>query len=301
MARPGIQKHLDIAPLLRCPLCHAAMRATGSSVRCERGHDFAVSSKGFLNLVPNQPPLKGYDEEFFASRRRVMERGYYDCVKRALLDAVASEGFTPDASSPSGGKGARPVILDAGCGEGTYAKALGDALGETADSTRRGTVIGMDLARDGVRCAARGGGPERWLVADLANIPLADGSVDVIANVFTPANYAEFGRVLKPSGILIKVIPASGHMRELRRLAGDRLRHAGFSDHGVAEHLERHMRVRSRLRVTGTSDVSPKDAPDLIRMSPVAFGLGESEIDACALTRITVDAEVLVAQVGEEA
>ena len=72
MARPGIQKHLDIASLLQCPLCHERLHAITCSLRCARGHDFAISSKGFLNLIPQQGPLKGYDEAFFTSRQRVM-------------------------------------------------------------------------------------------------------------------------------------------------------------------------------------------------------------------------------------
>ena len=49
------------------------MHARQSSVVCESGHDFAISAKGFLNLIPHQKPLKGYDETFFASRQRIMD------------------------------------------------------------------------------------------------------------------------------------------------------------------------------------------------------------------------------------
>lgn len=280
MARPGIQKHLEIAPLLRCPLCHAPLRAAASSVRCDRGHDFAISAKGFLNLIPHQAPLKGYDEAFFASRQRIMEHGYYRDVQTAVVNAV---GERADAA----------VIVDAGCGEGSYAKAIAQALGSAPNAP---TVLGLDIAKDGIRVAARGGGIVRWLVADLANIPLADSSVDVVLNVFTPANYAEFLRVLKPGGMLIKVIPAPLHMHELRELAGDRLIKTGFVDHGVAEHLERHMRIVSRTRVTQTSPVAPEDTADLVRMSPVAFGINQRELGLASLTSITVDAEIICAQ-----
>lgn len=277
MARPGIQKHLDIARLLRCPLCGEPLHATACSVRCTRGHDFAISSKGFLNLIPQQGALRGYDEAFFASRQRVMEAGYYRALNEALIHALEDLNLSEN-----------PVIIDAGCGEGSHLKAIASRLG--------GTCIGIDIAKDAVRCAARGGGAERWLVADLANMPVQDHSVDVILNVFTPANYAEFQRILKPNGALVKVVPAPGHMHELRQLAGCNLSHVDVQDHGVAEHLTRHMDLAGRTRTTQTGAVTRELARDLARMSPVTFGMDTQSLDLDALTRITVDAEILIAR-----
>lgn len=276
MARPGVQKHLGIAELLRCPLCGAEMHARQSSVACESGHDFAISAKGFLNLIPHQKPLKGYDETFFASRQRIMEHGYYREVHQAVTASLNELASTA-------------TVIDAGCGEGSYAKDVARALPHS-------TVLGLDIAKDAIRVAARGGGPVRWLVADLANIPLSDSTVDAILNVFTPANYDEFKRVLKPGGMLVKVIPAPQHMHELRELAGEQLSEADFVDHGVSEHLMRHMNVVSRARVTQTSPVQAEDALDLVRMSPVAFSIEEHALDLDSLTHITVDAEIICAQ-----
>lgn len=276
MARPGIQKHLQIAHLLTCPICGAAMHAREASVACENGHDFTVSSKGFLNLIPHQKPLKGYDEAFFTSRQRIIAHGCYDAVREGVVRALD-------------GLGAAPVVVDAGCGEGSYAKAV-------AAEDARATVIGLDIAKDAIRVAARGGGPVRWLVADLANIPLADSCADAVLNVFTPANYEQFRRVLAPGGLLVKVIPAPLHMRELRALAGDQLSEAGFVDHGVAEHLERHMHIVNRERVTQTTAIPAEAVEDLVRMSPIAFGTRAETLDLDALEQITVDAEIICAQ-----
>lgn len=252
------------------------MHARQSSVACESGHDFAISAKGFLNLIPHQKPLKGYDETFFASRQRIMEHGYYREVHQAVAASLNELASTA-------------TVIDAGCGEGSYAKDAARALPHS-------TVLGLDIAKDAIRVAARGGGPVRWLVADLANIPLSDSTVDAILNVFTPANYDEFKRVLKPGGMLVKVIPAPQHMHELRELTGEQLTETGFVDHGVSEHLMRHMNVVSRARVTQTSPVQPEDALDLVRMSPIAFSIEEHALDLGSLTHITVDAEIICAQ-----
>ena len=95
---------------------------------------------------------------------------------------------------------------------------------------------------------------------------------------------------------MIKVVPAERHMVELRQLAAEHLAHAPFDDHGVAEHLARHMRIASRRHITQTSPVCRQDAGDLIRMSPVAFDIAEDELDPDALASITVDAEIIVAR-----
>ena len=133
-------------------------------------------------------------------------------------------------------------------------------------------------------------------MADLANMPIRNHSVDVVLNVFTPANYTEFQRILKHDGMLVKVIPGPDHMHELRDLACDRLAHSVMQDHGVAEHLSRHMELTTRARVTQTSYVSPELARDLVRMSPVTFGMDPDELELDKLTNITVDAEVLCAR-----
>lgn len=279
MARPGIQKHLDIARLLRCPHCGGPMAAREADVVCPRGHTYPVAAKGYLTLQDRVPTLKGYDRGFFEARQRVFQAGHYRDLVNLVCRQVSRKLEEVDGAG---------VVVDAGCGEGTYAKAIQSAC--------HSLTIGLDLAKDGIQCAARGGGLERWIVADLASIPLADHVADIMVNVFTPANYAEFSRALKPGGWLIKVVPAANHMRELRELVQDRLVRKSFDDHGVAEHMERSFGVAERMRVTQTTPVAPREAADLIKMSPVAFNMDESGLDAGSLDSITVDAEILLAR-----
>lgn len=255
------------------------MAARDADVACPRGHSYPVAAKGYLTLLDRVPVLKGYDREFFEARQRAFAAGHY----RALMNEVCSQ-----VSRGLEQAGERGVVVDAGCGEGAYAKAI--------EASLHPLTIGLDLARDGIQCAARGGGPVRWIVADLASIPLADRTANVIVNVFTPANYAEFSRVLKPGGWLIKVVPAENHMRELRELVQDHLVQKAFHDHGVARHMERSFGLTERVRVTQTTPVAPQEAADLIKMSPVAFNMDGIEPDANALDAITVDAEILIAR-----
>jgi 23S rRNA (guanine745-N1)-methyltransferase len=55
------------------------------------------------------------------------------------------------------------------------------------------------------------------VVADVwQRLPVADGSVDVLLDVFAPRNPAEFRRVLDGSGVLLTVTPAPEHLWEIR-------------------------------------------------------------------------------------
>ena len=44
---------------------------------------------------------------------------------------------------------------------------------------------------------------------------------DVILNILSPANYAEFTRLLKPDGLFVKVVPENDYLKELRNVFYD--------------------------------------------------------------------------------
>ena len=44
--------------------------------------------------------------------------------------------------------------------------------------------------------------------------------IDVLFNIFTPANYQSFYRILKKDGIMVKVIPGAEYLKEFRDAAG---------------------------------------------------------------------------------
>jgi len=177
------------------------------------------------------------------------------------------------------------VVLDAGCGDGTFTKRL-----------QGKTTVGIDLSKDAILLAARGGGPILWAVGDLTGLPVADMSVDVVLNLFSPAHYAEFTRVLKPDGTLLKLVPGEGYLREIRTLMGDRLRKERYSNEAVVSHLSERLRVTDRVPVTYTLPLTREQAADFIRMTPLTFGAEPEALDASALKQITIDVEILIAK-----
>lgn len=326
-----MRKYMDNAALFRCPVCAAAsakaieepadhshdgrdsqgiaeaiermdLHPRGSALVCEAGHTFDVSHKGYVNFVPAQKPLKGYSKAFFEARREFLSWGYYDHVLQAVSQVVLKA--TADARVND-----RFRVLDAGCAEGYYLRGIRQAIqstdakvdkaqAESAEATSgtgpiapTGTLlIGADISKDAVRLAAGGGDPNLWIVDDVANLALADASMDCILNVFTPANYREFRRVLRHGGMLVKVVPGPRHLEQLRRALGD-----GDHDEGdVMRIFQRNCDTTAVIPATRTFDVPPERVPTLIGMTPLAFRLDEAQRRKIMVSRITIDARVLV-------
>ena len=77
----------------------------------------------------------------------------------------------------------------------------------------------FDLSKESIQLAAKSDHEwkVKWFVGDLARLPLLDQSMDLLLDIFSPANYQEFKRVLAPDGRLIKVIPTPSHLQEIRQ------------------------------------------------------------------------------------
>lgn len=270
----GVTYDLPVA-LLRCPACGAPFSRRESSLVCESGHCFDVARKGYVNLAPGRALDALYTRPLFESRRRVLESGAYAPVVETLSRLAAR--YAPDDA----------LLVDAGCGDGFYAKAL-------ATQFRR--VVAFDLARDAVYLAASGPKDERaqrvaFLVADLTRIPVQDGAASVLLDVFTPAHYAEFARVLKPGGVLIKALPGPGYLREIRALAGQR----DYRNDDVLRRLDETGGERflplARETLFYTFPLPEPLRADAVRMTPLTHAHAASPD---ALTEITIEMEIAV-------
>ena len=282
--------------MFRCPLCKSSMNVTDAgSLVCGSGHCFDISSKGYVNFLPNSKQSKCYDEVFFENRRKIFGYGLY----RHVADEIAAlVSLYPQ----------KPLnIADAGCGEGYYSLDIADKFSDSGNS-----IFALDFSRDGIQLASKGGNDVKWLVSDLSNIPLRDGGVNIVLNIFSPANYAEFRRVLKVGGALIKVVPGENHMTEIRQIVSEQT--SGnvtkeYSNRQVVDVFERNFAIRERIRVTRAFDVTEDMREAVINMTPLTFGIGgdddespeeSKKISFGGLDRITVDAEILISYKDNE-
>ena len=257
---------------LRCPVCAGGLTRQGGSLRCPAGHCFDVARQGYVNLAPGRPSAV-YSRALFESRAQVFKAGLFAPVIDALTQAVNHYVTAPC-----------PVVLDAGCGEGYYLRAV--------SSGRDMVRIGFDLSKEAVRLACGAAKDASFFVGDLSAIPLEDGCCDAVLDVFTPAHYGEFRRVLKPGGVLLKLAPRAGYLRELRQAASAHLRHAGYDGSRVEHYARAHMHMLEERAITYTMPVDEAIVGHLARMTPMLSGVDVAQLDLSGVRSITVD-EVL--------
>ena len=191
-----------------CPVCGKALRPDAGSYRCENRHCFDRARSGYVNLLPPSASGKrhGDDKRMVAARTAFLSRGYYDYLIGAVAGSCA-QLTGPDA-----------CVLDAGCGEGIYSLAVLRAI-EKAGKT--GELIGVDISKTALQYAAKRSPAFTLCVASCAHLPVEDGSVDEVLNIFSPFVPEEFARVLKRSGYLLRAYPLREHLWELKALIYD--------------------------------------------------------------------------------
>ncbi|MBQ2952728.1 MAG: methyltransferase domain-containing protein [Clostridia bacterium] len=253
---------------LVCPVCRAPLTRAGDDLACPARHRLNVNRKGCLNVLSQQVD-SCYDAALFDARRRVFAAGCYDAVAEAI-----------EALLPTGDH----RLLDAGCGDGWYL----DALLSRHESW---CGAGADISRDAIFRATDLPCTALWLVADLRRLPFADGSFTAVMDVLTPASYDEFRRVLAPGGLLIKVYPGCGYLKELRAARGM----APYEEGQVDAYLREKASVVGERHVTVTHPVTPELWHDFVWMTPLMQDLSAEEKDAIAAKpaeTVTVDLHV---------
>lgn len=193
--------------LFRCPTCGAPLDRGDRTYACPGGHCFDRAREGYVHLLPaNQKHSKapGDDKGMSAARNRFLSTGAYAPLRDELCRLAA-------AHAPQS-----PAVLDAGCGEGYYTEGVARALGPAA------RVAGVDLSKASLRYAARRYPEAEFAVASVYRLPVADRAVDLVLDCFSPLALDEFRRVLRPGGVFLYVVPAAGHLWELKRVLYDR-------------------------------------------------------------------------------
>lgn len=273
--KPKLQRFAS-ATAFACPICQENLTLLETNFKCCNRHSFDLAKFGYVNLAPQIKQSANYDKENFQNRQQILEAGFYQAILDAVSDLLASSKTTT-------------TILDIGCGEGFYSRKLQESHSEK-------TFYAFDISKDSVQIAAKSepNWAVNWFVGDLARLPIKDASMDILLDIFSPANYGEFHRVLSKDGILIKVIPTENHLKEIRQRVQDQLTNKEYSNQDIKEHFQEHFTILSSQTASLTKTITAEQLQALLSMTPLLFHVDQSKIDWSKLTEITIEAEILV-------
>ena len=273
--KPKLQRFAS-ATAFACPICQEKSTLVETSLKCDHRHSFDLSKFGYVNLAPQIKQSANYNKENFQNRQQILEAGFYQAILEGISDLLATK---PSAKT----------VLDIGCGEGFYSRKLQEAHPDK-------TFYAFDISKDSVQIAAKSepNWAVNWFVGDLARLPIKDASMDILLDIFSPANYGEFRRVLSKDGILIKVIPTENHLKEIRQMVQGQLTKKDYSNQDIKEHFQEHFSIQSSQITSLTKPITSEQRQALLSMTPLLFHVDQSMIDWSQLTEITIEAEILV-------
>ena len=191
-----------------------------------------------------------------------------DARLRRRAEAYTGVGTVVDARTAiiAAVAAARPSrVLEVGCGWGELARRI---AAEAATD-----VIATDLSPHMVELARAGGVAAE--VADVQDLPFADGSFDVAVAAWMLYHVpdrdravSELARVLRPGGRLVATTNSVLHLHELRELVGSGRSTIAFSRESGAQLLARHFARVEREDIDGELEFADRaEVEEYVRAS----------------------------------
>ncbi len=258
--------------LLCCPVCGARLLEESARYCCPAGHRFDRAKQGYVNLLQSQrasSKVHGDDRGMVCARAAFLERGYYEPLRRALVEKVY---FYTEKSS---------VIADAGCGECWYTAAV-------AKEMPQAVVLGFDLSKDALKWGAKRSDRLILAVASCYHLPLEDRAADGVLNLFSPLAAAEYHRVLRRGGYLFRVLPGPSHLLALKRAVYEK----PLPNPEEPEALERFslvetVKLRDRITLENSAEIAA-----LFQMTPYYYKTAPADREKlAALQTLTTETE----------
>lgn len=246
--------------LFCCPICTAPMTRGDRTYTCPNRHSYDRAAEGYTHLLPaNQKHSKnpGDDKQMVAARCAFLDKGYY----APLRDTLAELSARLTAHIPS------PVLFDSGCGEGYYTAGLAQALPNAQ-------IAGIDISKFAVKRAAKRVKQGEFAVASAYHLPIPDGSVHLLTNIFSPLSVEEFARVLVPGGYFVYVVPSERHLWQMKQVLYENpyenpVKQEDYTDFEWQDAI--------RLRYSALLH-TPEDIQSLFAMTPYAWKTPKSGV-----------------------
>ena len=252
---------------LLCPVCRETLTKTDRCWVCPSHHSFDIARQGYVNLLTVQQKHSlhpGDTRQQVLARRSFLDDGFYAPIADALC-ALAQENH---CSGP---------ILDIGCGEGYYSARLANAL--------QAELIGLDISKEAVRCAAGRYKDALWLCATASQLPVKEHSIGLITSLFSLTMADAFHRVLKPDGAFIQVLAQPDHLLGLKSVIYPTLTHKpkDITPEVPGFRLEQSLPVRFTFTVAG------EQVQNLLSMTPHVYRIGKEGAENLKQTQTLTD------------
>ena len=283
MCKNKIQENIG---LFKCPICGNKMDLYNlKSLICPKNHCFDLSKTGYVNFLLNSVKTQ-YDKEMLKSRNIVCKNSFFEPMVEQVSEIILR--YISNVSCK------KSMILDAGCGEGSH---LNQVINKLNDKSRiKFDGIGIDISKEGIKIASKEYPDNIWCVGDLAKIPFMNKKFDVILNILSPSNYSEFNRIISDRGILIKVVPGSSYLKELRELFYGKTDKQEYSNEKVLRHFNNNFHMIHEQQILYTVELDKEYLERLIKMTPLSWNASKDKIQRAfniGLENITVDFTVM--------
>lgn len=253
---------------LRCPVCGKKLHRSLNTLVCPKRHCHNIAKEGYANLLVKQYKGIYEDKELFAARRQMYKLGFFDPVVDQIT-SLLRQYAAPDS-----------LVVEAGCGEGSLLHLVRQELPDYR-------YIGVDISKAAVKMAAKQDGEILWCVGDLAELPVLNGKTGVVIDMLTPANYAAFSRIMAPGGIIIKIVPNTDYLKEIR----DALSLPRTEKGDAGDYFGKHFSVAEQIPIRSVFPCGDEAQPYLAKMSPLTANA--SSLPA-PIGELTLDVTVLV-------
>ena len=237
--------------LLICPYCKKSLALLDNSLLCENKHTFNLNKKGYVRLLNNNKYVESkiYNKDLFMSRREFIKKDLYNFI----YDEIAKIINEKDDGEIN--------ILDLGCGEGLHSIKILNKL------KIKYKYYGFDYSKSAIELATDFNSMANfYFLSDVNNIPLKDNSIDIVLDFLSPYNEKEVKRILKNTGIFIKVVPGEKYLSELRHTFN-------LQDYSknveIFENLKKKFIYIEKKRLTSIISIDKKDLHNLIEMTPI--------------------------------
>jgi len=254
----------SVLSALACPHCQAALVEVPGALRCANGHAFDVARSGYVNLLAAQANASTHDTaEMVAARHRFLGSGVFEPIASALV-GVAIDAAAEVRDEPA-------VVVEVGAGTGYY-------LAHVLDALPKAVGLALDVSKYAARRAARSHPRVGAAVCDVwSGLPIAEGSVALVLDVFAPRNAAEAARVLRPNGRLIVVTPTPAHLAELVAPLGLLSVDAAKEQRTAVKLASCFERLRTE-RVEAVCELSLAQVLDVVMMGPSSRHLDADDV-----------------------